>query len=322
MTVGMAIALTYISFAGIHTGVQAQFYYTIPTENVQVPTPPPGPEPPRSGRGGGTYFSPPSVPPGPAPGGRHRGGATRNLGNQVTCPATDIPLTALVPFQEKRRFQTENHPPILDVWGYTAAAHPTFWFYVPYTKPAIPSSFTLQTDETEPVVIYETAITLPSQPGIIGIRLPANHATALQVGKRYRWFFNLECKPANAAIAATDAIYVEGVVYRDQVKPSLANQLPSVQGIQKAALYAAQGFWYDAVTILAELRQQKPQDPILLAEWKRLLAGMALSGETTSSKIENLASQPILNSGDFLDKNYPLSSPSKAPNPRSGAGTR
>ncbi len=134
------------------------------------------------------------------PGGRYRGGGSRSI--QAICPATTLPLTAIVPFQETYEKGRESLPPMVNVWGYTAAERPTFWVYVPYGNPAIPAKFTLDDDEAG-TQIHTQAVTLPAQPGIVGIRLP-DSAPALQPGKRYRWYFSLTCSTPSAGIAGMD----------------------------------------------------------------------------------------------------------------------
>ncbi len=221
-------------------------------------------------------------PSGPPAGGRYRGGGTRSLTNSENekgCPAVNPPLTALVPFEETPRSQP-GQPPITDVWGYTTQEHPTMWFYMPYTGRAIPASFSIQ-EEISSTIIYETPVALPKQAGIISIALPPNKP-GLQIGKRYRWFFGVDCKSPAASAAAQDAIYVEGVIIRDSMASAMANRVATAKPDEEAAIYAENGFWFDAVTTLAKLRQQRPQDQILADNWKTLISSMSLSASSRS----------------------------------------
>ncbi len=255
---------------------------------------------PPTGRQGGATFAKGVIfirrePSGSAPGGRYRGGGSRSADPQTFCPTTPIPLTALVPFQEIYEKGRENLPPLVNVWGFTAAERPTFWVYVPYTNPAIPAKFSIDDDEAG-VTIYEQAVTLPKQPGIMGIRLPKT-APALQPGKRYRWFFSLSCKSSNATAASLDTLNVEAVVIRDGLKPELKSQLTADASIQNAIAYAQAGFWYDALTTLAELRQQKPQDEAVLQAWKELLSGIATTEKSRQNfKLDDILAQPVVKS--------------------------
>lgn len=231
---------------------------------------------------------------GPAPGGRYRGGGSRSGGGQVVCPPTPLPLTALVPFQETYEKGRENLPPIVNVWGYTTSDRPTFWVYIPYNNAAIPARFSMDDDDAG-TTIYDTAVTLPTQAGIVGIPLPAT-APALQAGKRYRWFFSLNCKAPGASTAGTDSINVEAVVIRDILPAAIARQLTPKPSLQNAIAYAQNGYWYDALTTLAQLRQQKPQDASLAKAWKDLLAGIATTDTSLKNfNLDQIQAQPLTN---------------------------
>lgn len=226
---------------------------------------------------------------GPAPGGRYRGGGSRNPAAQAVCPATTLPLTAIVPFEEIYEPGRENLP-IVNVWGYTTVERPTFWAYVPYgSSSAVPAKFTID-DETAGTTLHEESVTLPKEPGLISLQMPKT-APALEPGKRYRWFFTLECKAANAA--GTDNINVQAIVIRDRL-PATA-QLTKTPSIENARIYAQNGFWYDALTTLATLRQQRPQDPELTKSWQELLAGIATTDKSKQNfKLDQIASQPLV----------------------------
>jgi hypothetical protein len=231
---------------------------------------------------------------GPAPGGRYRGGGSRTVDSQALCPVTSVPLTALVPFEEVYRPGRENLPSAINVWGYTTSDRPTFWVYVPYSNAAIPARFSID-DEDAGTTIYETTVTLPKQPGVIGIPLPKS-APTLQLGKRYRWFFSLSCMTPATNSAAIDNVYVEAVVIRENPKANLASQLTSSPSLQNAIAYAQAGFWHDALTTLAELRRQRPQDDTLATAWKELLSGISTSSAAQQNfNLEQISSQPLVN---------------------------
>ncbi|MBD2448398.1 DUF928 domain-containing protein [Nostoc sp. FACHB-152] len=212
-------------------------------------------------------FNPPLPPKEPAPGGRIVGGAKRG-----SCPQVQTELTALVPFNQER-------PTVTNVWGLTTAAHPTFWFYVPYSQDfPYPVEFVLEDENANP--IYQKAIALPKQPGIINISLPADTAS-LAVEQQYRWFFNVYCDKDKKS----PPVYVEGVVKRVNLDPAIAQQLQKATLQQQFAIYAEHGIWHEAITTLAQMRQQSPKDPTLETQWQDLLASIRLS---------NVAKEPIL----------------------------
>lgn len=230
---------------------------------------------------------------GPAPRGRYRGGGSRSGGGQTICSASPVPLTALVPFQETYEQGRENLPPLVNVWGYTSRDRPTFWVYVPYANRQIPARFTLE-EEATGTPLYETAVTLPQQAGILGISLPAA-APALKPGNRYRWYFTVNCKAGGATAAASDNINVEAIVIRDTLPDEIARQLSATPSLPNAIAFAQNGFWYDALTTLAQLRQQNPQDATLTTAWKDLLSGIATTPTARQNfNLDTIQTQPVV----------------------------
>ncbi|MGJ5676134.1 MAG: DUF928 domain-containing protein [Nostochopsis sp.] len=226
---------------------------------------PNSPQPPKSGT---PKVNLPNLPPGPPPGGRRFGGARRG-----SCPEVKTPLTALVPL-------TEQPPSVTNVWGLTTEEHPQLWFYLPYTKSSgYAGEFVLLDDETKDSV-YKTAIALPPKASVIKVPIPEN-VPSLQVDKQYRWFFNVYCYPQKQSTP----IYVEGVIIRKNPSKSLVQQLQKSQPIQQVNIYANNGFWYDALTTLGQLRQTNPQNNTLQTQWRDLLAAIGL---------DELAIQPLV----------------------------
>jgi hypothetical protein len=217
-------------------------------------------------------------------------------------------LTALAPFletpqpgQEKLLADQPALPPTVDVWGYTTAEHPTLWFYMPYsTAQQVPVNFSIEEEEGKSAkLIYEDTISLPSKPGLISIQLPKNKP-GLQPRKHYRWLLAIKCKPQSGSLAGIDSPSVDGLIIRRPMDAALANQLATASGSSKAALYANNGFWFDALNTLAELRRQNPQDPGLAADWQSLLESMNLSKSGTFKHPKpfdaiELAKQPFAN---------------------------
>ena len=212
-------------------------------------------------------FTPPSPPDRGAPSGRQQGGASRG-----PCPAVVKPLTALVPATQKTLAGTKGDSSGLNtfesVWGLTAAEYPTLWFYVPYSlTPKLPMEFVLQDDQGNNV--YKTTLTTSeTPPGIVKIRLPST-AAPLEVGKMYHWYFSINCDPDSP-------VFVEGSVQRSVLLPTLASQLQKATPSESVALYAANGYWYDALTTLAELRSANLADTKLKNDWVSLLHSVDL----------------------------------------------
>ncbi|RAM51701.1 MAG: hypothetical protein C6Y22_10325 [Hapalosiphonaceae cyanobacterium JJU2] len=247
------------------TSLVSSFSFVVAQSTPTQPSQPTSPQPPKSGT---IKVDLPNLPPGPPPGGRRFGGARRG-----SCPEVKTPLTALVP-------STEQPPSVTNVWGLTTEEHPQLWFYLPYTKSSgYPAEFVLLDDETKDSV-YKTAIALPAKAGIIKVPIPEN-VPSLQVNKQYRWFFNVYCYPQKQSTP----IYVEGVILRKIPNQTLLKQLQKSQPIQQVNIYANNGFWYDALTTLGQLRQTNPQNNTLQTQWRDLLAAIGL---------DELAIQPLV----------------------------
>lgn len=219
-------------------------------------------------------FTPPPLPSSGTPVGRRRGAAGR--GNCTL----KLPLTALVPTFE----QTLGEGKITYVWARTLAERPAFWFYVPDSRPSLNSvEFVLQDEQDNDV--YRTRVNLPEKPGVVSVRLPAT-ATPLKINQRYHWFLKTEgednCAPQQGNLVKDS---VEGWVQRVTPNPTLIDQLKVATPQQRIELYAKNGFWYEAITSLAELRLLKPEDAILKADWDQLLQSVGLS---------YIASQPLV----------------------------
>jgi Domain of Unknown Function (DUF928) len=213
-------------------------------------------------------FNQPPIPPGPPPGGRVRGGAKR--GELTACPPTEPDLTALVPF-------TQESNSVINVWGQTTEEHPTWFFYVPYTKDLrYAVEFVLQDQDSNDNEVYQKAIALPDKPGVIRVSLPTT-APGLALNKQYRWFFTISCDQKKNS----PPTFVEGVIQRVELNPAVVKELQTTELLKRYAIYAQNGIWYEALTILAQLRQK---NPALQTEWQNLLGSINLG---------DIAAEPI-----------------------------
>ncbi|MCU0535118.1 MAG: DUF928 domain-containing protein [Hydrococcus sp. Prado102] len=175
-------------------------------------------------------------------------GDRQDAGSRPGCPQFAKPFTALVPATNL---------------GVTVAERPTFWLYVPYSSGSITLSLK---DEQTKKTVYQNTFEVNGKPGIMGFALPSD-APSLEVGKKYRWKFDLFCNPQSKA----DFFSVNGVILRQSIPVATMNQLKDASPTEQANLYAANGIWYETLTALAELRRDRPQDKIFLAQWTALL---------------------------------------------------
>ncbi|MBD0343691.1 MAG: DUF928 domain-containing protein [Coleofasciculus sp. Co-bin14] len=164
----------------------------------------------------------------------------------------------------------------------TVAEYPAIFVFLPQTS-AKKADFILVEDNKgnnkEREVLYETTVTLPSNPGIVSISLPNNGTLPpLEVGKSYRWYFSVICNPQDGG----EEPYVEGEIRRDKPSPNLVAELKNAPPRDRAALYAEAGIWYDAIDSIAQLRRSSPNDTAIAADWTELLKSVGL--DTISQK--------------------------------------
>ncbi|MBD2415141.1 hypothetical protein FACHB389_23060 [Nostoc calcicola FACHB-389] len=213
-------------------------------------------------------------------------GRRAGMGSRDNCPAVPTPLTALVPLQQAQNAGKQTDASVIGiVEGLTISERPTFWFYVPYTQDLANSSAEFILQDSAETNIYEKAIALPPQPGVIGISLPDNVAS-LEVGKTYRWYLKVHCNQRTASVP----IYVEGDIQRINLDSRVMQQLEATTDPQeKIVIYAKEGIWFDALTMLAQLRLANYNDVSVEKNWQSLLQSVSL---------DNIATAPLVNSSN------------------------
>ncbi|MCL1467484.1 DUF928 domain-containing protein [Argonema galeatum] len=193
--------------------------------------------------------------------GRRVGGGTRGPEQGFS----EKPLVALVP---------ENNQSL------TVAQTPTFFFYVPKTQTSQMVEFVLSDENDQP--IYETKFATNGDSGVIGVSLPADSKIkSLEIGKTYRWYFAII---PNSGDRTAD-IHVDGSIKRVNPDETIASQLKNSDPLDRAAVYASNNFWSDAIAIVAGLRRANPNDGAVAAKWAELLKTL---------KLDNIAQEPVV----------------------------
>lgn len=189
-------------------------------------------------------------------------------GTRGTCVQTEIPLTAVVGRQN-----------LLDL---TMGDRPTFWVYIPYSSSDVNSAFFSLQDEAGEVEIWGTQLQLQNTPGIVAISLPET-VPPLEVGRTYRWYFEMDCAWDSASPATAS---LKGVVTRVS-DPAIEAELKSAQTApERARIYARNGLWYDAVTELGSLLLEDPQNAQIRELWTQLLGD-------EEAGLEDISREPI-----------------------------
>lgn len=167
----------------------------------------------------------------------------------------------------------------------TVNEYPTFWVYVPYTPREAPSGeFSLQDGDND---VYRTRFQLPATPGIVSISL-ASTTKPLQVGKTYRWYFEIKCPQLESSDELPAS--VTGVVRRVTRSSDLESELNAAKlPLERVATYARHHLWYETLTELAQLRLNKPQNPTFENAWVELLRDKNIG-------LEKIAQEPIIGS--------------------------
>ncbi|QYO63312.1 DUF928 domain-containing protein [Leptolyngbya sp. 7M] len=191
---------------------------------------------------------------------QRRGGAGHGdceLGGQ-----TNELLTSIVP-----RFSGE---------GLTVDPHPTFWVYVPYALSDSQSMQFLLKDQSGKTIYQPNLMGARELPGIMNLRLPAD--VTLAEDQQYTWTFTVICGEMK--------LTVEGAVTRLARSPELEDALRAATTPQaQADVYRNFGLWLDALTVLAEQRQTKPNDAAIASAWNELLNAIQL---------DDVADKPIV----------------------------
>ena len=204
-----------------------------------------------------------AAPPSTGRPGRRSDAGSRGCGEgELSSSSEAKPLLALVPTQKTASSTV--------VFGKTAAEHPTFWFYVPH-RSSLTATFVLQDRDGKPV--YESNVALPKTAGIVSLTLPATVAP-LETGKPYHWFFKLYCRSNSPPDS-----FVDGWIQRESLPSDLSEQLKTATLQQQVRIYAANGFWFEALTTAAQLRRTNSGD----SAWAQLLGAIGLESVATEA---------------------------------------
>ena len=213
-------------------------------------------------------------------------GRRTGMGSRDSCPAVNIPLTALAPFQQQQQLSTKtNKSSIGIVGGLTTLEKPSFLFYVPYTQNLTGSNAEFSLLDSKGTDVHRIKTALPPKPGIIKISLP--NTVSLQLGQTYQWYFKVRCNGQKASLP----MYVEGYIQRSNLDSRVTEQLKTAANPQqKATIYAKEGIWFDALNMLAQIRQSS-QNASVEEDWQSLLRSVNLDGIATAPLVNSTNQQ-------------------------------
>ncbi|MGF1458324.1 MAG: DUF928 domain-containing protein [Leptolyngbyaceae cyanobacterium] len=166
--------------------------------------------------------------------------------------------------------------------GLTTAAYPRFYWYMPLSQAQFVRFTLTQVDDTDAAIatLYEAKVTVTGEAGIVSLQLPETVSLLpLVAGERYRWQVSAFCNPQSE----NGDLQIAGWIERRLPESGLTDELASASDLEAAALYARNGYWFDAVDALAAVRMTDPDTETLQDEWTELLSSVGL---------EALADQP------------------------------
>jgi Domain of Unknown Function (DUF928) len=196
-------------------------------------------------------WQPPPVPPNLGdPGGRGQGGGSRG-----PCDNYDKVSALLPPSQ----------------WGLTTLEYPTIWLNLPKGLAAqVPVEFVLA-DNQGKVLFKEITDAVKTSAGINPFPVPTR-APALQVNQQYSWSIAIYCD----ADVPDKPVVIRGNIGRSALSSLATTQFSQrLDAIDRASIYAEQGFWYDALTTLGMERRSANWRAVAIA-WKDLLSQVNL----------------------------------------------
>lgn len=125
--------------------------------------------------------------------------------------------------------------------------------------------YTYQDGWREIMFVHQEPLT-PNEKGIVAISLPQK--SSLDQDGLYFWKFT----------SCTSQVSVDGALSLEPetISEELLERLNTSSSIEKVQLYMSQGWWYDALKILMELRETEPDNPEVVALWTELLTAEGL----------------------------------------------
>jgi hypothetical protein len=157
-----------------------------------------------------------------------------------------------------------------DETGLTTQAEPSLFWY--QSKPANAKfELTLLQDNTiKPLVQVE--MNRSSKAGIQRLKL-SNYGVKLTAGVEYQWVIALVTDPENRS----KDLVASGVIKRIDPDADLKQKLASATPATLPGVYAEAGIWYDALSVLSDQIEARPEDQTLRQTRADLLRQVGLN---------------------------------------------
>ncbi len=163
--------------------------------------------------------------------------------------------------------------------GINASATPKLFFYVPEVKNQRTLEFVLRNEQDE--LMYEAFLSTAGD-GIMSVEIPRDvSSNLLQNDQNYHWYLSMICDRQQRS----RDIVVEGWMRQESIDLATQEQLDFASSTEQAEVYNKQGFWYDALSVLAESKEGASDQPMVRQKWSEMLESVGL---------EELASEPFV----------------------------
>lgn len=172
--------------------------------------------------------------------------------------------------------------------GANASTSPKLFFYIPEVKSQRTLEFIMRNEED--LLMYEAFFTTEGN-GIVSVEVPADvAANLLETDENYRWYLSMICDTEQRS----RDLVVEGWMRQETIDTATQQELNTVSSIEKAEVYRDRGFWFDALSVLAEdlnlLREQSPARQ----KWSEMLSSVGLKELASEPFVEvELVASPI-----------------------------
>ena len=163
--------------------------------------------------------------------------------------------------------------------GVNVSASPKLFFYVPEVKNQSTLEFVMRNEEDR--LMYEAFLTTEGN-GIVSVEVPADVASnMLKEDENYHWYLSMICDTEQRS----RDIVVEGWMRHETIDTATQKELNTASSIEKAEVYRDRGFWFDALSALAENPDSLNEQSMAHQKWSEMLSAVGL---------QELASQPFV----------------------------
>jgi len=153
----------------------------------------------------------------------------------------------------------------------TTEAQPSLYWYQNKAAKTRCEVTVTEPKNPKPLLEMKSGASVPA--GIHAIRLSKFNVT-LKPGVTYKWSVAVVVDPDNRSLD----VIANGVIKRVAPSPDLVGKLSQASDADKAALYAENGIWYDALQSISDQIDKSPKDTALRLERADLLKQVGMDG--------------------------------------------